>query len=116
LVFFPISGHPRRYKNGRHQKGRRKSELRAVQGRRDRNRPAAAAGGSVRLIGRDDDRETTATIDTARSCAILIVYKCVPKAPTVQTGEKFGAMPAAFKMRDPGPARYRIKCKKLAEI
>ena len=25
-------------------------------------------------------------------------------------------MPAAFKMRDAGPARYRIKCKKLAEI
>jgi hypothetical protein len=25
-------------------------------------------------------------------------------------------MPAAFKMRDPGAARYRIKCKKPAEI
>jgi len=44
----------------------------------------------------------------------LIVDNCVPKPPTAKTGEKFGAMPAAFKMPALRRIKYRIKCKKSA--
>jgi len=47
-----------------------------------------------------------ATIEPSGFVRSLIRLQCVPKAPTAQTGEKFGAMAAAFKMRSRSAAKY----------